>query len=103
MTIVRWLLRLSALEWMALLGGLWLLWQRARHLPSQQPNAASGSTWLIDGCVVVTVVSIVGAVITDARWLGLLGFGAAVLGLALALQRSGRAFKQRLRRFWRSE
>ncbi|XSG77702.1 hypothetical protein ACP8Y2_11945 [Herpetosiphon llansteffanensis] len=81
---MRWLMRLSVWEWIALitLGG-WL-WQRISQHSTYQ--SSQRQRWLIDICVVITVLALVGSAIWQIRWLGLVAFGAAALGLAIGIR-----------------
>ncbi len=81
---MRWLMRLSIWEWIALISlGAWL-WQRISKRSSYQNSPQQ--RWLIDLCVVVTVLALLGSAIWQIRWLGLVAFGAAALGLALGIR-----------------
>lgn len=83
------------IRWLALIGALWLLWQR---LAPRSTESAPQRSLAVDVCVGLTLAALVGALIFDASWLGLVAFAAAFFGLAFALKQALRRGLARLRR-----
>lgn len=81
---MRWLMRLSVWEWIALITLVGWLWQRISSRSSYQTSPQQ--RWLIDACVIITVLALLGSAIWQIRWLGLVAFGAATLGLGLGIR-----------------
>lgn len=100
MSLLRWLSRVSIAEWLLIgLAIAWLVRGRppaSRAAPAGQPRRRD---WVIDGCVVVALIGLIGGAFWHIAWLSLLGFAAAALGLALAIRAGALRIAQTVRRW----
>lgn len=85
MTIIRWIGRISLAEWIVLGVLVSLLWRNTRRTTptSQHPGV---SARIIDLCVLLTVLGIIGGAVWQLSWLSLVGFAAAALGIGLMVR-----------------
>ena len=96
MAVFRWLSTISLLEWLVIGAAItWLVQRPRRKTPAVSQNTHS---WVLNLCVGVTVVGIVGGAIWSSSWLSLLGFAAAAFGIALTMRGWGRSLNRWLRR-----
>ena len=92
--------RLRLLEWIVIMIGVWLVWGRVAG--RRQPVVSAAPTpWIIDICAILAIGGVVGGALTGWRWLALLGFGSAALGLALSLKYGLRRIGRWIRGWWR--
>ena len=97
MGVLRWLAKISLAEWLII--GAALSWLARRPATGGDAPAAPRS-WAINACVAVTVLAILAGAIWQQSWLSLIGFGAAALGLGLAIKGWARALGRRLARLF---
>ena len=90
MSLLGWLSRLSLLEWVLIGAAISFLVQR----PATPAQTSQRFDWIINLCAFITIGALCAAAVTGEQWLGLVGFGSAVLGLALGMQRMWRRLKR---------
>ena len=95
--------RLRLLEWVVLIIGAWLVWGRVAGRRQPMASAAVPTPWIIDACAILAIGGVVGGALTGWRWLALLGFGAAALGLVLSFKYGLRRIGRWMRGWWRTE
>ncbi len=84
MSLVRWMARISLVEWIMIGGLVALLW--CRRPPAARSTTPGTRSWALDACVAVAVIGILAGAIWRLSWLSLLGFAAAALGLGLMIR-----------------
>ena len=82
--LFRILTHLSLLEWLVMIAVIGWFVRRPRSVDATQ--RAPAPSWVLNICVGLTVIGIVGGAIWQIRWLSLIGFAAAVLGIALVVR-----------------